>query len=116
MDKELQKLIDTAMERLERFASERKRIVAAVLAESNGDLLRADYSDSAWANSVIQGLKRREILRRGQESWMMRNLIDRLSQLPTEEDSSLLQSDTHGAETKPGSVTGQFQPRRSEQL
>jgi hypothetical protein len=79
MDKELKKLIDEVMAPLERFYSERKRIVTAVLAESSGDLLHDDYFYSAWANSVTQELERREILRRGQESWMMRRLIDRLS-------------------------------------
>jgi hypothetical protein len=35
---------------------------------------------------------------------MMRKVVDLISQLPSEEDPSLLQSDTDGAETKPGSV------------
>src|SRR5947208_458137 len=108
MDKELIEIIAAAMEPLERFLFERKRIVAAVLAESSGDLLHGDQLSSAWANSVTQELERREILRRGQESWMMRNLIDRLSQLESEEDSSLPKSETDGAETKVGSLTGQF--------
>jgi hypothetical protein len=99
MDKELKKLIDEVMAPLERFYSERKRIVTAVLAESSGDLPHDDYFYSAWANSVTQELERREILRRAQESWMMRHLIDRLSQLESEEDS-LPKSETDGAENK----------------
>ena len=116
MDKELKKLIDKIMAPLERFSSERKRIVAAVLAESSIDLPHDDHF-SAWANSLTQELERREILRRGQESWMMRHLIDRLSQLGGEENFPLPKSETHGAETKVGSVTGQFQESHdSEQL
>jgi hypothetical protein len=114
MDKELLKLIDAALEPLQQFHFERKRIMANILTENNDDWL-----DDPFANSGLEGvyreLQRRELLRRGQESWMMRHLIDRLSQLGGEEDFPLPKSETDGAETKAGSVTGQFQQTHDSQ-
>jgi hypothetical protein len=109
MDKKLTKLIDAAMESLEQFRSERKRIVAAVLAEGSDDLMLDDQFYNAWFDSETRELERREIFSRAQAYWTERKLIDLLSRPESEEDSWLLQSETDGAETKAGSVTGQFQ-------
>jgi len=103
MDKELRELIDATMEPLERFRFARKRIVAAALAEATNELLNDGYDD-VLAHSIIRDLKHKEMLRRGQESLMMRKLVDDLlSRLRSAEDPSF--SAIVDPETKPGSVT-----------
>jgi hypothetical protein len=101
MDRELLELIDASMTALERFRFARKRIVTAVLAEATKELLNDGYYD-VLANSIIRGLKHQDILRRGQESWALRNVVDRIARLPHKEDRSC--SDIVDPETKSGSV------------
>ena len=100
MDKELMELIDATMKRLDRFRFARKRIVAAALAEAANELLNDGYYD-VLATNIIRDLKRKEILRRGGESWAMRKVVDQISQLPGPEDPLLLKPETDGAEAKP---------------
>ena len=101
MDRELLELIDASMTALERFRFARKRIVTAALAEATKALLNDGYYD-VLANNLIRDLKYQDILRRGQESWALRNLVDRIARLPHEEDPSC--SDIVDSETKPGGV------------
>src|SRR5262245_31905914 len=101
MDRELLELIDASMTALERFRFARKRIVTAALAEATKELLNDGYYD-VLANSIIRDLKHQDILRRGQESWALRNVVDQIARLPHEEDH--LSSDIVDSETKPGSV------------
>src|SRR5258705_13634339 len=108
MDKELMELITAAIEPLERFQFERKRIVATVLAECTDELLEDLFANSVL-DGVIQGLKDKEIFRQAQASWMQRDLINRISQLGSQDNSSLAQSDMEGADTKIGDMKGQFQ-------
>jgi hypothetical protein len=75
MDKELKELIDEAMKPLERFRLARKRIVSAVLAEAANELLNDGYYD-VLAHRIIRDLEHKEKLRRGQESLMMRKVVD----------------------------------------
>jgi hypothetical protein len=91
------------MKRLDRFRFARKRIVAAALAEAANQLLNDGYYD-VLATNIIRDLKRKEILRRGRESWAMRKVVDQISQLPGPEDPLLLKPETDGAEAKPVSV------------
>jgi hypothetical protein len=101
MNKELMELIDAAMEPLERFRFARKGMVAAALAEAASELLNDGYDD-VLANSIIRDLKHKEILRRGQESLAMRNLVDRLYRAMSDEDPSF--SAIVDSETNPGKV------------
>jgi hypothetical protein len=101
MDRELKELIDVAIRPLERFRFDRKRIVAAALAEVN-ELLNDGYYD-VLATNIFRDLKHKEKLRRGQESLMLRKVVDRISRLPGEEDPSF--SAIVDQETKPGIVT-----------
>jgi hypothetical protein len=101
MDKELMELIDATMKPLDRFRFARKRIVAAALAEAANELLNDGYYD-VLATNISRDLKRKEIFRRGQASWAMRDLVDRISRLAGEEDPSF--SAIVDREIKPGSV------------
>jgi hypothetical protein len=99
----LLELIDATMKPLDCFRSARKRIVAAALAEAANELLNDGYYD-VLAHNIIRDLKHKEMLRRGQESLMMRKLVDDLlSRLRSAEDPSF--SVIVDPETTSGSVT-----------
>lgn len=112
MDKQLQEIIDAAMEPLQQLHAERKTIVVAILTEDSDGLL-----DDPFANSGLEGvyreLQRREIYRRAQTQWLTRDLIDLLSRPESEEGSK---SEADSAETEAGGVTGQFQQTHHNNL
>ncbi len=115
MDNELQKLLDAVMEPVQRFHSARKRIVGTVLTEENEDLLGDPFANSGL-EGMYRELQRREVYRRAQTQWLTRNLLDLLSRPESEEGSWLWKSETHGAQAKADSVTGQLQPTHQNEL
>jgi len=101
MDEQLIELIEAAFERLERLRADRRRIVAAVLAEASDDL-RDDLFHNAVFDNVTRELERRAIFSRVQANQLMRNLSDLLPPPESTEDALPVRSMTDGAETTVG--------------
>src|ERR1700738_3298977 len=101
MDEQLMKLIKAAFEPLERLRADRRRIVAAVLAEAS-DELRDDLFHKAVFDNVTRELERRDIFSRVRANQLRRNLSNLLPPPESKEDALRLRSMTDGAETTAG--------------